>query len=96
MEKTSWNGSLTKTIRAKGWKNAYTRYRDRRARTGIEIVVPHDTHLEIFDLSGHKIRDELKYHNYNSDEITATHTYNTQVKKPYLEYKRRLKKATGR
>mgnify|MGYP001583013146 CR=1 FL=1 len=91
-QKTSWNGSLTKAIRARGYKNAYTRYRDRRNKSGLEIVVPHDTHLEILDGSGRFIRNEVKYNHVNSDEVTAKNTYRTQVKKQYNAYMKRLRR----
>lgn len=88
MEKTSWEGTLTKAFQRAHpeIKGFYTRYINRHDKTGLEIVVPKDTHLEIYSASGVHIRNEVKYHHYNSDEVTATARYKKAVLKPYQAY----------
>ena len=87
-QKTSWEGEFTKRLRAQGLKGFYTRYINRKSRTGLEVVVPKDKYLEIYTPQGAFKRVEPKkiepsYHNFSGNESSAQFNYDKFVKKVY-------------
>lgn len=66
---TSWDGSKTKALRKSGKKNFYTRYSNRRDKTGLEIVIPHENYLEVKGSKGTYIQP--KYGHAVGNPMTA-------------------------
>lgn len=81
-QKTSWEGLYTRTLRKQGkLKGAYTRYLNRRSRTGLQVVKNRKNYNDVFSPNGAFLGREIKYRNYSTQEREARKIYNQQIKK---------------
>lgn len=81
VEKTSWKGTITRRLRQAGMRGGYSRYNDRKKKSGIQIVKNRKTANWVFTPGGKLIAIEPKYHNLNSNDPTASATYKRDIKK---------------
>lgn len=93
MQYTSWEGILTKRLKNQGkLKGGYTRYFDRKARTGLQIVKNKEKANFIYTPSGTLMAIEPKYHHYTSNDPTSVETYRRDIKKAIDKMKGRYKR----
>lgn len=82
MQKTSWEGTLTRQLQRQGKaKGAYTRYHNRVTRQGLEVIRNKKYYNEVYSIDGELIGIEPKYRNLSTNDHQAKIIYEKMIKK---------------
>lgn len=94
-QQTSWEGVKTKALQKKlkdrFGTGFYTRYSDRRNRSGLQVVRNGKYANYVFTTSGTLVRIEPKYNNYSGNDPSAERTYKNEIRKEIQAMIRRNK-----
>ena len=80
VQETSWKGRETRRLRQKGLRGGYTRYANRRNRTGLQVVKNRKYYNDIFSVDGKLISREIHYQNVATNDRVAKRIYEQSIK----------------
>jgi hypothetical protein len=81
MQRTSWEGIYTNQLRKQGkLRGGYTRYNNRKNRSGLQIVKNREFYNDIYSPDGRFLGREIKYQNYATQDRIAKQIFMNKIK----------------